>query len=84
MPFIAEPAAVVMGRGRTRSEASEMSFDAQPVEPPLPTMLPDAAGARPALDFTSHRYHPLPTLRMLEDVTPDDDPVVPFDMSKIA
>ena len=54
----AEPAAVVMGRGRTRSEASEMSFDARPAEPPLPTLPPAAAGARPALDFTSHRYHP--------------------------
>ena len=53
-----EPVAVVMGRGRTRIDASEMSFDAQPAEPPLPTTPPDASGVRPVLDFTSHRYHP--------------------------
>ena len=29
----AEPVAVVMGRGRARTDASEMSFDAQPAEP---------------------------------------------------
>ena len=54
----AEPVAVVMGRGRARIDASEMSFDAQPAEPAAPALPPDAAGVRPALDFTSHRYHP--------------------------
>ena len=54
----AEPVAVVMGRGRARTDASEMSFDAQPAEPAAPALPPDAAGVRPALDFTSHRYHP--------------------------
>ena len=54
----AEPVTVVMGRGRTRPDASEMSFDAQPAEPVAPALPPDAAGVRPALDFTSHRYHP--------------------------
>ena len=54
----AEPVAVVMGRGRARTDASEMSFDAQPAEPAAPASPPDAAGVRPALDFTSHRYHP--------------------------
>jgi hypothetical protein len=54
----AEPVAVVMGRGRTRIDAIEMSFDAQPAEPAAPALPPDAAGVRPALDFTSHRYHP--------------------------
>ena len=53
-----EPVAVVMGRGRARTDASEMSFDAQPAEPAAPALPPDAAGVRPALDFTSHRYHP--------------------------
>ena len=47
-----------MGRGRARIDASEMSFDAQPAEPAAPALPPDAAGVRPALDFTSHRYHP--------------------------
>ena len=54
----AEPVAVVMGRGRTRIDASEMSFDERPAEPAAPATPPDAAGVRPALDFTSHRYHP--------------------------
>ena len=54
----AEPVAVVMGRGRTRIDASEMSFDERPAEPAAPATPPDAAGMRPALDFTSHRYHP--------------------------
>ena len=54
----AEPMAVVMGRGRARTDASEMSFDSQPAEPAVPASPPDAAGVRPALDFTSHRYHP--------------------------
>ena len=54
----AEPVAVVMGRGQARTDASEMSFDAQPAEPAAPATPPDAAGVRPALDFTSHRYHP--------------------------
>jgi hypothetical protein len=53
-----EPVAVVMGRGRARIDASEMSFDAQPAEPAAPALPSDAAGVRPALDFTSHRYHP--------------------------
>jgi hypothetical protein len=54
----AEPVAVAMGRGRARTDASEMSFDAQPAEPAAPALPTDAAGVRPALDFTSHRYHP--------------------------
>ena len=54
----AEPVGVVMGRGRTRIDASEMSFDERPAEPAAPATPPDAAGMRPALDFTSHRYHP--------------------------
>ena len=53
-----EPVAVVMGRGRARIDASEMSFDARPTEPAAPALPTDAAGVRPALDFTSHRYHP--------------------------
>ncbi len=54
----AEPVAVVMGRGRARVDASAMSFDAQPAEPAAPALPSDGAGVRPALDFTSHRYHP--------------------------
>jgi hypothetical protein len=53
-----EPVAVVMGRGRASTEASEMSFDTRPAEPAAPALPPDAADVRPALDFTSHRYHP--------------------------
>ena len=53
-----EPVAVVMGRGRARIDASEMSFGERPAEPAAPALPPDGAGVRPALDFTSHRYHP--------------------------
>ena len=53
-----EPVAVVIGSGRTRIDASEMSFDAPPTAAAAPATPPHAVGVRPALDFTSHRYHP--------------------------
>ena len=53
----AEPRPILMGRGRARTDAAERDFDGSTVEAPRPAP-PAAADVRPALDFTSHRFHP--------------------------
>ena len=54
----AKPVTILTGRSGARTSAEEMRFDAAAGEVPAPAESAAPVAVRPALDFTSHRYHP--------------------------